>query len=142
MRSRILPIFWNWTPKNIPDRLQCVYFWKRQKVLYHNTLKRNRNRFKEENLRAERETYPWGKILTCTYIASLWLLYLDLCWGKKNTFTPLPLSISAIIQADWLISFFIKYFVSFLPAGTLMHIRLLMYPVHCTNALPYVSHIC
>ena len=31
-------IFWNFTPKNISDRQQCVQFWKSQKVLNHSTL--------------------------------------------------------------------------------------------------------
>ena len=36
---------------------------------------------------------------TDRYLARLQLLYLDVCWGK-NTFSSLPLSISAFIQAD------------------------------------------
>ena len=33
-----LPIFWNWTSKNITDRQQCVGFQKSKKVLNHSTL--------------------------------------------------------------------------------------------------------
>ena len=33
-----LPIFWNLTPKNIPDRQKHVAFRKPQKVINHSTL--------------------------------------------------------------------------------------------------------
>ena len=60
----------------------------------------------------------------------------------KNTFPPLPLSISqSSFQSrhsyrliDWSI-FFIKIGCIFLPVDTLMYNRLFMYPVH-TNAIP------
>ena len=71
---------------------------------------------------------------TYLYLASLQLLYLDLCW-EKTLFPALPLSILAFIQADWLIDFLIKYFLSFLPAGTLMYICLLMYPVQMLSLM-------
>ena len=35
---RKLTIFWNWTPKNIPDQQKCVGFQNSKKVLNHSTL--------------------------------------------------------------------------------------------------------
>ena len=70
---------------------------------------------------------------TYLYLASLQLLYLDLCWGK-NTFSP-PLPFNLGLHTGWLIDFLIKYFVSFLTAGTLMYIRLLMYPVQMPSLM-------
>ena len=80
----------------------------------------------------------WIRLVNCmenTYLCrtSLPLLYLFLCWGKK-TFSPLPRSISAFISYRQLIDKFFT-FLSFLPAGTLMYIRLLMYPVQMPSLM-------
>ena len=50
-----------------------------------------------------------GKYLPVPSYFSNSCRYLDLCRGKKHS--PPSLSILAFIQADWLIDFFIKYFV-------------------------------
>ena len=72
---------------------------------------------------------------TYLYLTSLPLLYLYLCWGKNN-FPPFPSSISSFVFRRLIDQFFkIKYFVSFLPAGTLMFIRLLMYPVQMLSLM-------
>ena len=72
---------------------------------------------------------------TYLYLTSLPLLYLYLCWGKNN-FPPFPSSISTFVFRRLIDQFFkIKYFVSFLPAGTLMFIRLLMYPVQMPSLM-------
>ena len=65
---------------------------------------------------------------TYPYLASLPLLFLYLLLGEKTFFSPSPRSMS-ICTGDWLIEFLLNIFVSFLPAGTLMHTRLLLCPV-------------
>ena len=42
LARRNFQIFWNWTHKRIPDRQQCVDFWKSKKtVVNHSTLLKN-----------------------------------------------------------------------------------------------------
>ena len=72
----------------------------------------------------------WGKILTCTSIVSnsCTLIFV----GEKTLSPPPPFNFG--IHAGWLI-FGLNTFLSFLPAGTLMYVRLLMYPVQMPSLM-------
>ena len=70
--------------------------------------------------------------------------YVDLCWGKNTPPPPLQSwhSYKLIVMIQWFIDWLICIFLT---AGTPMCIHFflsILNSVHCTNAVPYVSHIC
>ena len=71
-------VFWNWTPKNIPDQKKCVSFQNRKNVLNHSTLL-----YILLHLRKKFSNWRCG----CNFFVHYLVYTIDSAWWKERRYS-------------------------------------------------------